>query len=93
MTPQPSPPAAPGNLPLEQGEGSTSSRSDTRWARVRGMASSPLGRVLILTVGFKLVVGVLGELRYDEQGYYRSGSSTFALSSNLTTTGAPIERF
>ena len=41
----------------------------------------------------ELVVGVLGELRYDEQGYYRSGSSTFALSSNLTTTGAPIERF
>ena len=41
----------------------------------------------------ELVVGVIGELRYDEQGYYRSGSSTFALSSNLTTTGAPIERF
>ena len=41
----------------------------------------------------ELVVAVLGELRYDEQGYYRSGSSTFALSSNLTTTGVPIERF
>ncbi len=41
----------------------------------------------------EIVVAVLGELRYDEEGYYRSGSSTFALSSNLTTTGAPIERF
>jgi len=41
----------------------------------------------------ELVVGVQGELRYDEEGYYRSGSSTFALSTNLTTTGAPIERF
>ena len=47
-------------MPLERPEGASSSRPDTQWARVRGTASSPLGRVLLLTVGFKLVVSVLG---------------------------------
>jgi hypothetical protein len=40
-----------------------------------------------------LILGVLGEWRYDDEGYFRSGSTTFAISSNLTTTGIPIERF
>ena len=41
----------------------------------------------------EVIVGVLGERRYDKEGFYRSGGSTLALSSNFTTTGVPIERF
>ncbi len=40
-----------------------------------------------------LVVGVIAERRYDDEGFYRSGASTFALSSNFTTAGMPIERW
>ena len=41
----------------------------------------------------QVIVAVRGERRYDKQGFYRSGSSTLALSSNFTTTGMPVERF
>ena len=40
-----------------------------------------------------LVVGVIGEWRHDEQGWYRPGAVTFAVSSNFTTTGLPVERW
>ena len=40
-----------------------------------------------------LVLGVIAERRYDAGGFFRSGASTFALSSNLSTTGVAIERF
>lgn len=40
-----------------------------------------------------LVVGVIAERRYNEEGFYQSGASTFALSSNFTTAGMPIERW
>jgi len=40
-----------------------------------------------------LIVALRGERRYDREGFYRSGASTFALSSNFTTTGIPVERY
>jgi hypothetical protein len=40
-----------------------------------------------------LVVGVHGEWRHDEQGWYRPGAVTFAVSSNFTSTGVPVERW
>ena len=40
-----------------------------------------------------IIVGIFGERRYDKDGFYRSGASTLAISSNFTTTGVPIERF
>lgn len=41
----------------------------------------------------EVIVAVLGEWRHDEEGHYRQGAQAFAVSSNLTTTGIPIERF
>jgi len=41
----------------------------------------------------ELIVGVTGDRAHDEDGYYRPGVATFALSSNFTTAGIPIERF
>ena len=41
----------------------------------------------------QVIVAIRGERRYGEDGYYRSGSSTLAISSNFTTTGVPVERF
>ena len=41
----------------------------------------------------ELIVAVTGDWAHDEDGYYRPGAATFALSSNFTTTGIPIERF
>ena len=40
-----------------------------------------------------LIVGVIGEWRHDEEGWYRPGAVTFALSSNFTSTGIPVERW
>jgi hypothetical protein len=40
-----------------------------------------------------IVVGVLGEWRHDEQGRYRPGAITHALSANFTTTGIGVERW
>lgn len=40
-----------------------------------------------------LVVGVLGEWRHDEDGLYRPGAITHALSANFTTTGIGVERW
>ena len=41
----------------------------------------------------EVLVAVTGELRHDTQGWYRSGANTFAVSSEFTTTGIPLERF
>ena len=41
----------------------------------------------------EVIIGVLGEWRHDEDGDFRTGAQAFAVSSNLTTTGIPIERF
>jgi hypothetical protein len=41
----------------------------------------------------EVIVAVLGEWRHDQDGHYRQGAQAFAVSSNLTTTGIPIERF
>ncbi len=41
----------------------------------------------------EIVVAVLGEWRHDEDGSYRPGAITHALSSNFTTTGIGIERW
>ena len=40
-----------------------------------------------------IIAAVSGEWRYDKEGSYRAGPSTYALSSNFTTAGVPIERF
>ena len=56
----PSPPSGP--LPGAQGGAATSSRSDPTWRGVRATATSTLGRVLIVALGLKLVVGVLGSV-------------------------------
>lgn len=40
-----------------------------------------------------LIVAVQGDWRHDREGFYRNGPSTFAVSSNFTVTGEPIERF
>ena len=56
----PSPSTVPGTLPVAQGGGVTSSPPDAGWRGVRRTATSPLGRILIVTIGLKLVVGVLG---------------------------------
>ena len=53
-----SPPSGP--LPGAQGGSATSSRSDPTWRGVRDTATSTLGRVLIVALGLKLVVGVVG---------------------------------
>ena len=60
MSPQSSPFTAPGTVPVVQGGGVTSSPPDARWRGVRGAATSLVGRILIVTIGFKLAVGVLG---------------------------------
>lgn len=39
-----------------------------------------------------LIVAVSGELRHDAEGDYRAGASSYAVSSNLTPTGVPVER-
>jgi hypothetical protein len=41
----------------------------------------------------QIVVVVQAVRQHDEQGFYRNGLSTFAISSNFTTTGVPIEHF
>ncbi len=41
----------------------------------------------------KLLVVLFGERRYDAEGRFRSGASNYALSSNFTTTGVPIQSF
>ena len=41
----------------------------------------------------QIIAAVRGERRYGEDGFFRSGSSTFAISSNFTTAGVPMERF
>ncbi|MDP8223871.1 MAG: hypothetical protein P9L99_10965 [Candidatus Lernaella stagnicola] len=41
----------------------------------------------------ELIVAAYGELRFDQEGNYRAGSSSYAVASNLATTGLPIERF
>jgi len=40
-----------------------------------------------------IIAAVRAERRYDDKGFFRSGSSTFSVSSNFTTTGVPMERF
>ena len=60
MSPPSSPSPPPGPLPGAHGGASPSSRSDRTWLGVRGTATPTLGRILIGTFGFKLVVGVLG---------------------------------
>ena len=60
MSPQSSPSTAPGTLPVAQGGGVTSSQPDTGWRSVRSTATSTLVRILIVTIGLKVVVGVLG---------------------------------
>ena len=56
----PSPPSGP--LPGAQGGAATSSRFDPTWRGMRDTATSTLGRVLIVALGLKLVVGVLGSV-------------------------------
>ena len=60
MSPQSSPSTASGPPPVGGRGGVTSSPSDPAWPGVRGAATSALGRILIVTLGFKLMVGVLG---------------------------------
>lgn len=40
-----------------------------------------------------LVLAVIGEWRHDEAGWYRPGAVSFAIASNFSTTGIPIERW
>jgi hypothetical protein len=60
MSLQSSPSPSPDPLPVAQGGAARSLQSDPTWRRVRGTATSTLGRVLIVALGLKLVVGVLG---------------------------------
>ena len=60
MSPQSLPLNAPETRPVAQGAGGTSSPPDAVWRVVRGVATSTLGRILIVTIGLKLVVGVIG---------------------------------
>ena len=60
MSLQSSPSPSPDPLPVAQGGAARSSQSDPTWRRVRDTATSTLGRVLIVALGLKLVVGVLG---------------------------------
>ena len=53
-------PPPPGALSDAQGGAATSSQSDPTWRCVRATATSTLGRVLVVVLGLKLVVGVLG---------------------------------
>jgi len=39
-----------------------------------------------------VLVAVSGELRHDADGMYRAGATSWAVSSNFTTTGMPVER-
>ncbi len=39
-----------------------------------------------------LIVALSGEQRHDADGRYRAGATSYAVSSNLTTTGMPVER-
>ncbi|MCZ7584365.1 MAG: hypothetical protein M5R36_14070 [Deltaproteobacteria bacterium] len=41
----------------------------------------------------ELIVGVQAERHYDAEGRYQPGASSFALSSNFTTTGVPVEHY
>ena len=60
MSEQASPPTESGTLPVSRRDGAASSPSDWGWQGWRATAISTLGRILIVTLGFKLVVGVLG---------------------------------
>ena len=60
MSLQSSPSPSPDPLPVAPDGAARSSQSDPTWRRVRGTATSTLGRVLIVALGLKLVVGVLG---------------------------------
>ena len=60
MSSQSSPSPPPGPQPGTHGGAAPSSPSDRTWWGVRVTATSTLGRILIGTLGFKLVVGVLG---------------------------------
>ena len=60
MPPQSSPSTASGTLPVAGRRGIPSSPSDRGWPGVGGAARSTLGRVLVVTLGLKLVVGMLG---------------------------------
>ena len=61
MSPQSSPSSAAGTVRVAQGGGGTSSPPAVGWRGVRGTATSTLGRILIVTIGLKLAVGVLGD--------------------------------
>jgi hypothetical protein len=41
----------------------------------------------------RVILGIVGELRHDKAGAYRSGAISYAVSSHLTTTGLPILGF
>ncbi len=41
----------------------------------------------------EIIVAVAGYLKHDKEGFWHAGPGTYALSSNFTTTGIPIERF
>ena len=41
----------------------------------------------------QLIVALTGELQYDDQGRYRTGRASGALSTNFTTAGIPVEYF
>jgi len=40
----------------------------------------------------EIIVAISGERRFDRNGYYRVGPNSYALSSNFTAAGLPIER-
>ncbi len=40
-----------------------------------------------------LVLAVIAEWRHDERGWYRPGAVSFAVASNFSTTGLPVERW
>ncbi len=40
-----------------------------------------------------LILAVFGDWRHDKDGQYRSGASNYALSTNFTTTGVPVQSF
>ncbi len=40
-----------------------------------------------------LVLAIIGEHRHDADGWYRPGAVSFAIASNFSTTGIPIERW
>jgi len=41
----------------------------------------------------EIIVAIAGYLKHDKEGFWHVGPGTYALSSNFTVTGLPIERF